>query len=389
MKRILLLLIAMVILAAAILGWRFLLANPEANGERLRLSGNVEVTDVQVSFKIPGRVERRPVDEGMRVAQGQVIAVLDTADLQQEVALRQAELEAAQAALAELLAGSRPEEIAAAKAVVEKATAFLEELQHGSRPQEIAVAEAALASAVAEQSRSETEYGRAARLLQQNATSDEQYERARAAHEVASARVREAAQRLDLAKEGPRLEQIAAAKAALAQAQAQYDLVRNGPRKEDIEQARARGAQAKASLALATTRLGYATVVAPMPGVVLSKNIEPGEYVNPGTPVVTIANLKDVWLRGYINERDLGKVKLGQQAIVTTDDGKTYQGRVGFISDQAEFTPKTVQTKEERVKLVFRVKIDIDNPRMELKPAMPADAEILLTNSEAGNRKPE
>ena len=387
-QKVLPLIVLLVVVGAGAAAWQLGLVGARPADDKLRVSGNIEVTDVQVAFKIPGRVEQRPVDEGQFVERGQVIAVLDTADLEQEVALRQAELEATQAALAVLLAGSRPEEIAAAKAGMEKAAAWVEELQRGSRPQEIAVAEAAFASAIADQNRRETDFGRIARLVKQNAASQEQYDQARAAHEVASAQVREAAQRLDLAKEGPRREQIDAAKAALAQAQAQYDLVRNGPRKEDIEQARARAAQARASLALAKTRLGYATVVAPMPGMVLSKNIEPGEYVNPGTAVVTIGNLKDIWLRGYINERDSDKVKLGQSAIVKTDSGKTYQGRVSFISDQAEFTPKMVQTEEERVKLVFRVKIDIDNPRMELKPGMPADAEI-VTSAPAEHRTPD
>jgi HlyD family secretion protein len=114
--------------------------------------------------------------------------------------------------------------------------------------------------------------------------------------------------------------------------------------------------------------------------VVLSKNIEPGEYVAPGTPVVTVADLVNVWLRAYIDERDQDRVKVGQRARVTTDSrsGKAYDGRVAFLSEKSEFTPKTVQTQRERVRLVFRVKIDIQNPQMELKAGMPADAEILL-----------
>jgi hypothetical protein len=112
-----------------------------------------------------------------------------------------------------------------------------------------------------------------------------------------------------------------------------------------------------------------------MAGVVVSKNIEPGEYVSPGTPVLTIGDLKNVWLRAYINERDLVRVKFGQRADVVTDTypGKIYVGRVSFISPEAEFTPKTVQTQQERVKLVYRIKIDIDNPRLELKPGTPRD----------------
>jgi HlyD family secretion protein len=137
--------------------------------------------------------------------------------------------------------------------------------------------------------------------------------------------------------------------------------------------------QTDASLALARTRLAYATLSAPISGIVLSKNIEPGEHVVPGTPVVNIADLANVWLRAYISETDLGRVKLGEQVRVTTDTypGKSYDGRISFISSQAEFTPKSVQTPKERVKLVYRIKVDLQNPSQELKPGMPADAEVL------------
>ena len=117
-----------------------------------------------------------------------------------------------------------------------------------------------------------------------------------------------------------------------------------------------------------------------MTGVVLSKNIEPGEYVSPGTPVITVGDLSQVWVRAYINETELGKVKVGQKVRVTVDTfpGKYYDGRISFISSQSEFTPKNIQTQKERVKLVYRIKVDIPNPQMELKPGMPADGEIWL-----------
>jgi HlyD family secretion protein len=126
--------------------------------------------------------------------------------------------------------------------------------------------------------------------------------------------------------------------------------------------------------------LGYATITTPFAGLVLSENVEFGEYVAPGTPVITLGDMANVWLRAYINETDLGSVKPGQKVHVTTDTypEKIYEGRISFISSEAEFTPKNVQTQKERVKLVYRVKIDIPNPQMELKPGMPADAEILI-----------
>ena len=153
----------------------------------------------------------------------------------------------------------------------------------------------------------------------------------------------------------------------------------------EFEIAQAAGAMAEAhlkergaALALAETRLGYAALTSTVAGVVLSKAIEPGEYVFPGTAVVTIGNLEQVWIRAYINETDLGRVKVGQAARVTADTypGKVYPGTVSFISSEAEFTPKNVQTAKERVKLVYRIKIVVANPDMELKPGMPADAVI-------------
>jgi len=210
---------------------------------------------------------------------------------------------------------------------------------------------------------------------------------------VAAERYRQAEEQWSLVMEGSRKQQIIQAEKARDQARAEYDLVLAGPRKETIEQAQAKRDQAEAAVKLAEIRLSYARLVWPPEGVVLpknsnpdkfvvlSKNVEPGEYVAPGTPVVTIGDLVNVWLRAYINETDLGRVKVGQQAQITTDTypGKPYEGRVSFIADQAEFTPKNVQTEKERVKLVYRIKIEITNPQMELKPGMPADAALVLT----------
>jgi HlyD family secretion protein len=346
----------------------------------LRVSGNIEVTDAEVSFKIPGRVEQRLVDEGQTVKTGQVVARLDDAELSQEAALRRADAQAAQAALDELLAGSRPEEIAQAKAASERAKARLDELLAGSRPQELAAAEAALRRAQAETERAKLDMDRYAGLYKKEIVSAQQNDAIRTAYETSLERQREAEEQFKLVREGPRKEAIEQARAAYLEAQEYYELVRKGPRKETIAQARARAEQARQALAVAETRLSYATLFSPLSGIVLSKNIEPGEYVAAGTPIVTVGDLEHPWLRAYINETDLGRVKVGQRVRVTTDTfpGKAYDGRVSFISSQAEFTPKNVQTEKERVKLVYRIKVEIANPQMELKPGMPADTEILF-----------
>jgi HlyD family secretion protein len=379
-----LILIPLIIVVAGVLIYTYVHSKSQREENVISVSGNIEVTDAEVSFKLAGRVEERLASEGETVEAGQIVALLDKSELVQEVALQQAEVEAAKSALAELEAGSRSEEIAQAEAAVEKAQARLDELLAGARPQEVAVAEATVQRAQAEAENLQVEYERHRRLRNESVTSQQEYDAAKTAYEMAKTRLQEAKEQLKLIKEGPRKEEIEQARAALKEAQEQYALVKAGPRKETIDQARARLQQTKEALALAETRLSYATLRSPLSGVVLSESIEPGEYVAPGTPVVTVGDLKNVWLRTYINETDLGRIKVGQRVRVTTDTypDKHYEGRVSFIASQAEFTPKNVQTEKERVKLVYRVKVDIPNPNMELKPGMPADAEILLDQME-------
>ena len=306
----------------------FITCRGGAPGNRLLVSGNIEVTQVEASFRIAGKVQERLVEEGQTVQEGQLLARLDGQDLEQTLAMRQADLAVAQAALAELQAGSRKEEIETAKAALEQATAELRRL--------------------------EPDEARLRDLRDKGIVSTRDYEAVRAALDATKAKVRQGEQ--------------------------QYALVKQGPRTEDIAQGRARHEQARQGLALAQTQLGYTTLVAPFSGVVLSVNVEPKEYVAPGTAVATLGNLANVWLRAYVEETDLGHVKVGQKAVLTTDTfpGRKYEGHVSFVSSEAEFTPKSVQTKKERVKLVYRIKIDVPNPNMELKPGMPADAEILF-----------
>src|ERR1017187_384077 len=171
------------------------------------------------------------------------------------------------------------------------------------------------------------------------------------------------------------------AEAAYKAAQQRYNEAVEGSRKEEIAIARANLNQADADLGLSRVNLGYTILQAPSAGVITVREAERGEVVSPGSPVVTLADLDHIWLRAYIAETDLGRIHWGQDAAVTTDTypGKQYHGHISFISSAAEFTPKSVQTYKERVTLVYRIKIDIDNPNHELKPGMPADANIDLT----------
>jgi membrane fusion protein YbhG len=170
------------------------------------------------------------------------------------------------------------------------------------------------------------------------------------------------------------------ATAAYKAAQERYNEAVEGSRKEDIAIARANLAEANANLGLARIQEGYTTLRAPANGVITVREAELGEMAEPGSPVVTLADLDHIWLRAYIAEPDLGRIHWGQQVAITTDSypGKQYEGRISFISPDAEFTPKSVQTYKERVTLVYRIKIDIDNPNHELKPGMPADARVKL-----------
>jgi HlyD family secretion protein len=208
---------------------------------------------------------------------------------------------------------------------------------------------------------------------------------AQTAFDMAEADYRRASEFLGLVKEGPRRETISAAEARVAQAQAQLEQARLGElgvRKleQQLATIRAEVEFARTQLKLSETQMAYATLASPVGGHVLSRNMEAGEVAGAGAPVFSIADLNAIWLRVFLAATDMGKVKLGQAVTVTTDSypQKSYQGTVSFISSEAEFTPKTIQTQKERVKQVYRLKIQIKNADQELKPGMPADARIPL-----------
>jgi HlyD family secretion protein len=332
-------LVILILIAAAIGGvlYYFLIRDNKEGDTVIKVSGNIEAIEADVGFKIPGRIVGRFYEEGDWVEKGKVLAKLDDEDLRQRLDLARATLMSAQARLSKLLAGSRPEELRQAEANLHQAQFDL-----GNK---------------------EIQYERMKGLYERRVISKEAFDNAETSYKVA--------------------------KAALQVATENYQLVKEGPRKEDIEDARAQVDQARVSLKLAETQLSYAVLYSPISGIVLVKSSEVGEVVNPGTSVLTLADINNVWLKAYIPEPDLGRVKWGQEVIVTTDlhPKKEYKGRIAFISSQAEFTPKQIQTEKERVTLVYRIKIDIPNPDRELKPGMPADAKILLTASSPPNLK--
>ena len=298
----------------------------------IKISGNIETTEVDVGFKIPGRIVHLSVKEGDWVEKGRVIAKLDDEDLRQRLELAQAALKSSQARLGKLLAGSRPEEVREAEASLNQAQFDLDNKK--------------------------IQYERMKSLFDGKVIPMEALDNAEAKYKIG--------------------------KAALERATEIYQLVKEGPRKEDIEDANAQVEQARAQLKLSETQLSYTVLHSPISGVVLVKSGEAGEVVNPGTSILTLADIKNVWLKAYIPETELSRVKWGQEVMVTTDlrPQKEYKGKISFISSQSEFTPKQIQTEKERVTLVYRIKVDIPNPTQELKPGMPADGRILLISSE-------
>ena len=391
MKKRLLIILLLIGIGIAGLFFYFSLQKKQ-DSSSLRVSGTIEATEASLSFRIPGILTRRLVDEGESVAVGQLIATLDETD--QEIALTgaQADLAYARAVLEELLAGSRPQEIERSRAKLLQAEAVLAVLSSGSRPQEIKRAKADLArsraaekAASAQQKQAKADFTRYATLFREEGVSKTEYDShqtrlvtAQNSWAESQERVTAAREYLSLQQEGPRIEEINKAEAGVKLAEEEYSLIKEGPRTEVIAQARAREQAAETGVKRAEQQLSYTQIHAPMAGVVLSKSAEPGEYLNPAIPVVTLGDISHPWLRGYINEKDLGRVKLGQDVEVSTDSfpDRIYLGRISYISSQAEFTPKSVQTFEERVKLMFRIKISLDNPDNELKPGMPADGLI-------------
>jgi HlyD family secretion protein len=333
-KKLVVALLVGLVTAGGLVYWLFW-RSPGNHREQLRLMGHFEATETDLSFKVPGIITKINFQEGDHLKAGAVVAELDAQDLRDEVAVAKARLKAAQATLDRLLAGSRRQEISEAQAAVLQAQADLENKK--------------------------LDYERMEGLLGRRAVAVSRRDNARAAYLVAQEVVR--------------------------RAQENSSLVQEGPRKEDIDKARAELKQMQANLDLAQTRLGYATLTAPVNGVVLTRPAEPGEVAAIGATVLTTADLDNVYLEAYLAETDLAKVRHGQKVTVTTDayPDRKYAGVVSFINSKAEFTPKTVETYKERVALVYRTKIRVENPNYALKPGMPAEAVIFLEHDQTGN----
>src|ERR1700746_2884549 len=322
MKRRLPILITLLVVAgAAAYFYPRLKKKPHSENE-IVLSGNIEAHESLVSFKVSGRIIELPVEEGQFVQAGALLAQLEDADYQQRVRIDEANVRVRKSNLALTLAGTRDQEIQAAEQNMLDAKADLQQKK--------------------------LDYERAQRLYREDAIS---------------------AQDRDLADTALKRSQ-----ATFQAAEQKYSEAREGSRKEDIAIAQSNLKEAAANLGMSRVNLDYTTLRAPSAGVITVRQAELGEVVVPGTPVVTLADLDHIWLRAYLAETDLGRVRWGQDAVITTDTypGKQYHGRVSVCASDAEFTPKSVQTYKERVTLVYRVKIEINNSDHDLKPGMRA-----------------
>jgi HlyD family secretion protein len=298
----------------------------------------VEATEVRVAPQVGGRLIDVAVAEGDRVAKGAVLARIDTSDA--ELALRRAEADRDQAlaALRLLEAGARPEDVRQARAQADSAQA------------DVAAAESELRSASEDVTRFEG-------LLQSSAGSRKQRDDAVTRRDVAAARVTAARERARAAAE------------AVAR-------LRAGARAEEIAGARARVAAGEAQIATLQKNVADAVLTAPVAGLVTAKLADAGEMVAPRTPVAAITDMDHAWANVYVDEPVVPRLRLGQPVTLVTDAGQRLQGSITFISPKAEFTPRNVQTADERSKLVYRIKVTVDNREGVLKPGMPVEAEL-------------
>jgi len=313
--------------------------NQKPPADRVRVSGQVEATDVQVAPQVGGRLVDLRVAEGDRVRAGDVLAALDTADAELALARVRADEQQAQAQLRLLQAGARPEDIRQAEA------------QSAGARADVGAATAELASAEADVERFES-------LLAANSGSRKQRDDAVTRRDVAKERLQGAKDRVRAAEEN------------LAR-------LRAGARREEIDAARARVAAADAQIAAFEKAIHDATLLAPVGGIVTEKLADVGEMIAPRAPIVVVTDLDHAWANVYVDEPSVPRLRLGQTATLFTDAGGAgIAGTVSYISAKAEFTPRNVQTADERSKLVYRVKVSVDNKAGVLKSGMPVEAEI-------------
>lgn len=347
-----------VLAALGIIGWLYW---RQSRPVPLVVSGFIEADEVRVGSRIGGRVAEVMASEGQRVQPGQPLYRLDPFDLQETLAQTQAELAAYQAEHARLTAGYRKEEIEQARAKRERAAAVLEKLIAGPRKREIEIARERLNAAKANLERATSEHDRVIRLAKEAQAAPAEVDEAVRALKASRAEAAAAEQELALLEEGSRKEDIAEAKAALAEAEQALKLVEGGYRVEDIARAAAQVAAAQAQVAAMKVRMNELTITSPCDCVVEAIDLRPGDLVASNAPSVSLLELGRLWVRAYVPEARLGQVMLGQYVPIRVDGfpNERFTGRVTFVAREGEFTPRNIQTPEERSKQVFRIKVTL------------------------------
>ena len=376
--------------AVALAGWSWWRSRLDASGI-LHASGRIEVTEVNVSSKVTGRVTALHVDEGTDVTAGQLIADLEGQELEAQLRQARAALQSTEARLTQARITFQVEptmvrtQIRQGEEGLRAAEERLRMLQAGFRAQEIEEGRANLRQAKARLEIARLTRDRYRGLLADGAISKQDLDRSESELQAAEATVRAARERLNILEEGSRPEDIRMAQAERDRAAAALEAARANAatldlRQQDVRVAEAAVGEAQANVRRLETQVAELKVFAPLAATVLTKAVEAGEVVAAGKPLVLLGDLDHPWIKIYVPETQLGKVRLGAPARVLVDSfpNLPFRGTVTWISDQAEFTPKNVQTAEERVNLVYAVKITIQKAERKLKAGMPADAELDL-----------
>lgn len=344
--------------------------------EPLKVSGYVEADEIRLGSRVGGRVKAVHCHEGQSVKAGDLLLELEGFDMLSRQAEAAAQVAASEAELARLKNGFRAEEIAQAAARVERLAAMHKILVDGPRPEEINAARARLDLAIAQVERAKLTYNRLSTLFAQETGSVSRDEVDRSTEEVKvteqNQRVRQ--EELQLLEKGSRAEEVAAAAAELREANESLQLLKAGNRSEDIAQAEAMVEAARASLAAIDVQLSELRIIASIEGVIEAVELQPGDMVGAGAPVLSLMDTQTLWVRAYVPENRLNIV-LDQEVRVTTDSftDESFRGKITFISRQAEFTPRNAQTPEERSKQVFRIKVTLLDGLDKLRPGMAAD----------------
>lgn len=341
---------------------------------REHVSGFIEADEIRLGSRVGGRVAEVLVEEGQSVKQGQVLVKLEPFDLTEQLAEAEAMLAAKQAELDRLEAGYRPEELGQAKARYEQLQARLDKLVAGPRPQEIDAARARLDVAQAEFRFTTLNFNRAQGLVNTNAITREEFDRTTESLESAKANVALRQEELSLLQAGTREEEIREARAMVQEAQLAWEMAQSGYRREEVAAAQAARDSAAAGVEAIRARINELTITSPVAGTVEALELEPGDLVPAGAPMMSVLDNSHYWVRTYVPQRWMG-IQLGQQVWVTVDGqpGKQYAAEITFISRQAEFTPSNVQTPEERGKQVFRIKATLKEGLDKLRPGISAD----------------